>query len=185
VPAAVDEGLGGRHALRWPFDADLAVATLDWTTVDVPLLHWQLKFLHHSTPFPGLRSKELWYSSVLKSSSSKKCSSFSSCASRTSPTAVAIIHSITEEAHYRKLVFLRSHIYTVPERMQAGLFTGLPRRVLLGNWAAGTDISRRAVDKVYGYVGESDDGEPSRRAEEALTPAIPRSQERTKILRGG
>src|SRR5215203_5836168 len=65
------------------------------------------------------------------------------------------------------------------------LFTGLPRRVLLGNWAAGTDISRRAVDKVYGYVGESDDGEPSRRAEEALTPAIPRSQERTKILRGG
>jgi hypothetical protein len=65
------------------------------------------------------------------------------------------------------------------------LFTEQPRRVLLGNWAAGTDISRRAVDKVYGYVVESDDGEPSRRAEEALTPAIPRSQERTKILRGG
>src|SRR5215203_285410 len=126
VPAAVDEGLGGRHALRWPFDADLAVAALHWTTVDVPLLHWQLKFLHPSTPFPGLRSKELWYSSVLKSSSSKECSSFSSCASRTSPTPVAIIHSITEEAHYRKLVFLRPHTYTVPERMQACLFTGLP-----------------------------------------------------------
>ena len=133
VPTAVDEGLGGRHALRWPFDADLAVAALDWTTVDVPLLHWQLKFLHHTTPFPGLRSKELWYSSVLKSSSSKECSSFSSCASRTSPTAVAIIHSNTEEAHYRKLVFLRPHTYTVPERRQACLFTGLPRRVLLGN----------------------------------------------------
>jgi hypothetical protein len=88
--------------VRWPFDADLAVAALNWTTVDVPLLHWQLKFLHHSTPFPGLRSKELWYSSVLKSSSSKECSSFSSCASRTSPTAVAIIHSITEKAHSRK-----------------------------------------------------------------------------------
>ena len=108
MPAAVDEGLGGRHALRWQFDADLAVAALDWTTVDVPLLYWQLKFLHHSTPFPGLRSKELWYGSVLKSSSLKECSSFSSCASRTSPTPVAIIHSITEKSSSRKLEHRKS-----------------------------------------------------------------------------
>ena len=39
----------------------------------------------------------------------------------------------SEKAHSRILVFLRPHTYTVPGRMQAGLFTGLPRRVLLGN----------------------------------------------------
>ena len=39
----------------------------------------------------------------------------------------------SENAHSRILVFLRPHTYTVPGRMQAGLFTGLPRRVLLGN----------------------------------------------------
>jgi hypothetical protein len=121
VPAAVDEGLSRSNILRGMFDADLAVAALNRTTVDVPLLYWQLHFfLHYNTYFPGLRSKELWYSSVLKSSSSKECSSFSSCASRTSPTAVAIIHSITEEAHYRKLVFLRPHTSTVPGRREAG-----------------------------------------------------------------
>jgi hypothetical protein len=49
VPAAVDEGLSRRQVLRWPFDADLAVAALDRTTVDVPLLHRQLKLLHHDT----------------------------------------------------------------------------------------------------------------------------------------
>ncbi len=63
--------------------------------------------------------------------------------------------------------------------------SGLPLNHILGKWASLTDISRRAVDKVYGYVGETDDGESSRRAEEALTPAILRSQERIKILRWG
>jgi hypothetical protein len=39
----------------------------------------------------------------------------------------------SENEPSRILVFLRPHTYTVPGRMQAGLFTGLPRRVLLGN----------------------------------------------------
>src|SRR5215216_3959894 len=46
-------------------------------------------------------------------------------------------------------------------------------------------ISLREADKECGYVGESDDGKPSRRAEEALTPTILLSRERTKILRVG
>ena len=56
-------------------------------------------------------------------------------------------------------------------------------RVLLGNWTSA--ISRREADKEDRYVEESDDGKPSRRAEEALTLTILLSRERTKILRVG
>ena len=58
VPAAIDEGLVRRHILRWPFDANLAVAALDRTTVDMPLqyrqLYWQFRLLRHTISFPGL-----------------------------------------------------------------------------------------------------------------------------------
>jgi len=63
------------------------------------------------------------------------------------------------------------------------LFSDLPRRVLLGN--SSSAFSRREADKEGRYVEESDDGKPSRRAEEVLAPAILRSSERTRILKGG
>src|SRR5215218_9345594 len=45
----------------------------------------------------------------------------------------ASIHRTAERSSSRKPLSIRPHRYTVPERRQASLFTGLPRRVLLGN----------------------------------------------------
>src|SRR5215211_1279731 len=46
---------------------------------------------------------------------------------------VVFIHRVAEKAHSRKPAFIHPHTYTVPGRRQAGLFSELPRRVLLGN----------------------------------------------------
>ena len=43
------------------------------------------------------------------------------------------IHREPEKGNSRKPVFIHPLTYTVPGRRKAGLFTGLPRRVLLGN----------------------------------------------------
>src|SRR5918993_6121379 len=70
----------------------------------------------------------------------------------TYPKSACCLYSL----YCREQVFPETCIHlpvylTVPGRRRAGLISELPRRVLLGNWAAGTDFSRRAVDKVYGY----------------------------------
>ena len=48
--------------------------------------------------------------------------------------ALASIHPIAEKAHSRKLVFIHPHTYKVPGRRQAGLFSELPSKVILGNY---------------------------------------------------
>ena len=48
-------------------------------------------------------------------------------------TPLASIHRVSEKAHSRKPIFVRPHTYTVPGSRQAGLFSELPRRTLLGN----------------------------------------------------
>src|SRR5215218_1980376 len=45
----------------------------------------------------------------------------------------ASTHRESEKGSSREPVSILSYRHTVPERMRAGLFIGLPRRVLLGN----------------------------------------------------
>jgi hypothetical protein len=47
--------------------------------------------------------------------------------------ATSGIHGDAEKESSRKLAYIHPHTPPVPGRRQAGLFTGLPRRVLLGN----------------------------------------------------
>ena len=54
--------------------------------------------------------------------------------------AVASIHRASDKAHSRKPISIHSHAYVVLGRMRAGLFSELPTRVLLGNWASGVPI---------------------------------------------
>src|SRR5215218_9512199 len=63
------------------------------------------------------------------------------------------MHPASEKAHSRKPALIHPHTYKVPGRRQAGLFSELPSRVLLGNWlpvfsvlgkwAAGTQNPRK------------------------------------------
>src|SRR5215218_5802188 len=46
---------------------------------------------------------------------------------------VTSIHRTAGKAHSRKPISIHSHAYAVPGRMQASLFSELPKRVLLGN----------------------------------------------------
>src|SRR5215207_2748347 len=54
----------------------------------------------------------------------------------------------------RKLACIHPHTYKVPGRRQGSLIPGLPRRVLLGNWASGIRGSRNlgGTEKGGGYL---------------------------------
>ena|SRR5215213_1048961 len=53
-----------------------------------------------------------------------------------------------EKGHSRKPTFIHSHTYTVPGRRQAGLFSELPRRVLLGNSEIHRTLKERLGSRV-------------------------------------
>ena len=66
-------------------------------------------------------------------------------------TAVSSIHRVSEKAHSRKPALIHPHTYKAPGRRQAGLFSELPRRVLLGNPYSSTRIAIRDRGRVWAY----------------------------------
>jgi hypothetical protein len=57
------------------------------------------------------------------------------------------------EGFFSETCIIHPHSYTVPGRTRAGLFTGLPRRVLLGNWASGVWGSRKLGFRGFTILG--------------------------------